>query len=69
VPGEHSSFKWIPVDAQGERSIYMFPNVTGKITPPQVAERFAPHIRQAKHFHTEASQLPLAPVEVAMRIA
>jgi sugar/nucleoside kinase (ribokinase family) len=69
VPGEHSSFTWIPVDAQGERCIYMFPNVTGKITPQQVKERFAPHIRQAKHFHTEASQLPLAPVEAAMRVA
>ncbi len=69
VKGEHSSFTWIPVDAQGERCIYMFPNVTGRITPGQVRERFAPHIRQAKHFHTEASQLPLAPVEEAMRIA
>ena len=69
VAGEHSSFTWIPVDAQGERCIYMFPNVTGRITPQQVREQFALHIRQAKHFHTEASQLPLAPVEEAMRIA
>jgi ribokinase len=67
--GEHSSFTWIPVDTQGERCIYMFPNITGKITPQHVRERFAPRIRQAKHFHTEASQLPLAPVEEAMRIA
>ena len=69
VAGEHSSFTWIPVDTQGERCIYMFPNITGKITPQHVRERFAPHIRQAKHFHTEASQLPLAPVEEAMRTA
>lgn len=69
VRGEHSSFTWIPVDVQGERCIYMFPNVTGKITAQQVAERFASQIRQARHFHTEASQLPLAPVEAAMRIA
>ncbi len=69
VKGEHSSFTWIPVDTQGERCIYMFPNITGKITPQHVRERFAPHIRRAKHFHTEASQLPLAPVEEAMRIA
>ncbi len=69
VKGAHSSLTWIPVDAQGERCIYMFPNVTGTITPQQVTERFAPHIRQAKHFHTEASQLPLAPVEQGMRIA
>ncbi len=69
VPGEQSSLTWIPVDAQGERCIYMFPNVTGRITPQQVRERFAAHIRASRHFHTEASQLPLAPVEEAMHIA
>ncbi|MDP9148149.1 MAG: carbohydrate kinase family protein, partial [Acidobacteriota bacterium] len=26
IPGEKSTFVWIPVDAQGERCIYMFPN-------------------------------------------
>jgi len=69
VKGEHSSLTWIPVDAAGERCIYMFPNVTGKITPYQVNHRFAPHIQKAKHFHTEASQLPLVPVREAMKVA
>lgn len=69
VPGESSSFTWIPVDAQGERCIYMFPNVTAKVTPNDIRTRFAPHIRHAKHFHTEASQLPLPPVLEAIRIA
>jgi len=69
VKGEHSSLTWIPVDAQGERCIYMFPNVTGKISVFQVRNRFAAHIQGAKHFHTEASQLPLAPVKEAMRVA
>jgi ribokinase len=69
VPGEASSFTWIPVDARGERSIYMFPNVTARVTPEQIRKRFAAHIRQARHFHTEASQLPLEPVLEAMRLA
>jgi sugar/nucleoside kinase (ribokinase family) len=69
VKGEHSTMTWIPVDAQGERSIYMFPNVNGKLSVDQVANRFAPHIRKAKHFHTEASQVPIAPVKEAMQIA
>jgi sugar/nucleoside kinase (ribokinase family) len=69
VKGEHSSFTWIPVDPNGERSIYMFPNVTAKITPRDIREKFSSQIRQAKHFHTEASQLPLPPVEEAMRVA
>jgi len=69
VKGEHSSLTWIPVDSAGERCIYMFPNITGKISVYQVANRFAPHIKKAKHFHTEASQLPIAPVKEAMRIA
>jgi sugar/nucleoside kinase (ribokinase family) len=69
VKGEHSSLTWIPVDDAGERCIYMFPNVTGKISVFQVLNRFAPHIRAAKHFHTEASQLPIAPVKESMRVA
>src|SRR5258707_13243783 len=69
IPGEKSTFTWIPVDSQGERCIYMFPNVNGKLSAEQVRTRFAGHIVKAKHFHTEASQLPLPPVREAMRIA
>ena len=69
VKGELSTMTWIPVDAQGERCIYMFPNINGKLSVHQVCSRFAPHIRRAKHFHTEASQLPIAPVKEAMQIA
>lgn len=69
VKGERSSMTWIPVDAEGERCIYMFPNVNGKLSPHQVRVRFAPHIQRAKHFHTEASQLPIAPVKEAIQVA
>jgi sugar/nucleoside kinase (ribokinase family) len=69
VKGQQSTFTWIPVDAQGERCIYMFPNINGKLSTEQVRNRFAPQIRTAKHFHTEASQLPLAPIEEGMRVA
>jgi sugar/nucleoside kinase (ribokinase family) len=69
VKGEQSTFTWIPVDAQGERCIYMFPNVNGKLSAEQVRGRFAGQIRSAKHFHTEASQLPLAPVKEGMQVA
>lgn len=69
VPGKLSSMTWIPVDARGERCIYMFPNITARVTPEQIRTLFAPYIRQARHLHTEASQLPLAPVLEAIRIA
>jgi len=69
IPGEKSTFTWIPVDAKGERCIYMFPNVNGKLSAEQVRTRFAGHIVKARHFHTEASQLSLAPVREGMRIA
>lgn len=69
VPGARSAMTWIPIDATGERSIYMFPNVTGTLTAAQVSSQFASFIRSARHFHTEASQLPLAPIAAAMRIA
>jgi sugar/nucleoside kinase (ribokinase family) len=69
VKGEQSTFVWIPVDAKGERCIYMFPNVNGKLTAEQVRSRFATHIAGAKHFHTEASQLALPPIREGMKIA
>lgn len=69
IKGEQSTFVWIPVDAQGERCIYMFPNVNGKLTAEQVRSRFAAHIAGAKHFHTEASQLALPPITEGMKIA
>ena len=50
IKGEQSTFTWIPVDAQGERCIYMFPNINGKLSVEQVRGRFAPNIKSAKHF-------------------
>src|SRR5215471_8705703 len=69
VPGAKSTFTWIPVDAKGERCIYMFPNVNGRLTAEQVRGRFAEKIRVARHFHTEASQLPLGPIRAGMEVA
>ncbi|HKS67165.1 MAG TPA: carbohydrate kinase family protein [Candidatus Acidoferrales bacterium] len=69
VKGEYSSMTWIPVDGRGDRCIYMFPNVNGRLSIQQVRSRFVPHIQKAKHFHTEASQLPIGPVREAMQIA
>ncbi len=69
VKGERSALTWIPVNPEGERCVYMFPNVTGKLSVFHVRNRFASHIRGAKHFHTEASQLPILPLKEAMRVA
>jgi fructokinase len=69
IRGERSALTWIPVNPGGERCIYMFPNVTGKLSVFHVKNRFAAHIRSAKHFHTEASQLPIVPLKEAMKIA
>ena len=69
IKGEQSTFVWIPVDHQGERCIYMFPNVNGKLSAEQVHRLFSSQITQARHFHTEASQLPLPPVKEGMQIA
>src|SRR3984957_7597186 len=69
VKGERSALTWIPVNPEGERCIYMFPNVTGKLSILHVRNRFGSHIKNAKHFHTEASQLPIGPLKEAMRLA
>src|SRR4030081_2153627 len=47
----------------------MFPNINGKLSAEQVRRLFTSHIAKARHFHTEASQLPLSPVKEGMQIA
>src|ERR1700724_12582 len=69
VKSEHSSLTWIPVDSAGERCIYMFPNVTGKISVFQVRNRLEAHIKSAKHFHTKEAPLHIAPVKEALPVA
>src|SRR5258708_33709825 len=69
IKGEQSTFTWIPVDAHGERCIYMFPNINGKLSVELVRSRFAPNIKSAKHFHTDASQLPLPPSQAGRQAA
>jgi fructokinase len=69
VRGERSALTWIPVNPGGERCIYMFPNVTGKLSVLHVKNRFSSNIKHAKHFHTEASQLPIAPLKEGMKVA
>lgn len=69
IRGERSAMTWIAVNPEGERSVVMFPNVTGKLSILHVRNRFASHIKSARHFHTETSQLPIAPLKEAMRMA
>src|ERR1700738_5708400 len=47
----------------------MFPKINGKLSAEEVRRLFSSHIKQARHFHTEASQLPLPPVIEGMQIA
>ena len=44
VEGEQSMFTWIQVNAQGERSITMFPNVLVKLTSDDVSHKHAGYI-------------------------
>ena len=69
VKGERSSVTWIPVNLAGDHCVYMFPNITNKLSVMQVRNRFASHIQRAKHFHSEASQINIAPIKEGMRIA
>src|SRR3984957_12256066 len=61
VRGELSSLTWIPVDDAGERCIYMFPNVTGKISDLQGPPPFRPANQARKPFPPQTAQVPLRP--------
>src|SRR5258707_14077935 len=61
IKGEQSTFTWIPVDAQGERCIYMFPNVNGKLSAAQGRTLFPSKIKNRQDFYHDASPVPLPP--------
>lgn len=69
LKARRSPVSWIAVGPDGERAIYMFPNVNATVTPGHVERHFAPALRRTVHFHTEASQMPLRSVIRAMQIA
>lgn len=62
IPDAMSSMTWIAVNDNGDRAIYMCSNITSKITAEVVREKYAQVIGNARLFHTELCQLPLAPV-------
>ena len=70
VKGEMSSLTWIPVDV-ARRALHLHVPQCHRENhrASRFDNRFAPHIKAAKHFHTEASQLPIVPVKEAMKVA
>lgn len=69
VEGAESSYTWLPVDDKGNRSIYMFSNITRTITPQEVREYFTEAIGEARAFHSEICQIPLDAVLEGLSIA
>ncbi len=69
VDGSASSFAEIFVDDSGERAIYVAPGATSELSPERVRSRHAALIGRAACFTTEVSQVPLAAVLEALRIA
>ncbi len=69
IGGSTSSVAEIFVDDLGQRAIYMAPGATTGTTPEHIYDEHASFIRRAKCMTTEISQLPLAAVAAALRVA
>ena len=69
LSGQQSPVSWIAVTPDGERGIYMHPNINLLITPEHVRQHYAPTIVRALHFHTEVAQMKLATVLEAVETA
>jgi arabinose-5-phosphate isomerase len=69
LDGSASSMAEIFVDDAGARAIYMAPGATAETTAEHVRRDHADSIRAASRLSTEVSQLPLAAVCEALRIA
>jgi sugar/nucleoside kinase (ribokinase family) len=62
VPGEQSTLSRIPVDANSDRSIYLFPASAASSRRLRSALDLPVTSLPRSTFHTEASQLPLTPM-------
>lgn len=69
ITDKHSMFTWITVDAQGDRSIIMFPNVLSEFTALDVVSKHAEYIRSSKVLQAEACVLPLSIMLAGLQIA
>ncbi len=69
IARKHSMFTWITVDAQGNRTIIMFPNVLAEFTAHDVVNKHADYIRGSKVLQAEACVLPLNIMLAGLKIA
>jgi ribokinase len=67
VKTKSTSFTWIIVDEEGDRTIIVFPNVGAELTVEDINER-CNYIKTAKIFHSEILQMPITPLLRAAEI-
>lgn len=60
VPGKHSAWTWIVVDAEGERTIVLFPNVLTEVDEAFIGAA-SNYIRSCRLLHVEGSEMRLKP--------
>ena len=68
VPGKHSAWTWIVVDAQGERTIVLFPNVLAEVDEAFIGSA-SNYIRSCHLLHIEGSEMRLKPFIKGAKIA
>lgn len=68
IAGKHTACTWIVVDAKGERSIVLFPNVLTEVDEAFI-ESAASYIKSCRLLHVEGSEMRLKPLIEAAKIA
>ena len=68
IPRKHTACTWIVVDAEGERSIVLFPNVLSEVNESFI-ESASSYIRSCRLLHVEGSEMRLKPFINAAKIA
>jgi sugar/nucleoside kinase (ribokinase family) len=68
IPDKHTACTWIVVDADGERSIVLFPNVLTEVNESFI-ESASSYIQSCRLLHVEGSEMRLKPFIDAAKIA
>lgn len=68
IPGKQTACTWIVVDAEGERSIVLFPNVLTEVNESFIKSASS-YIKSCRLLHIEGSEMHLKPFINAAKIA
>jgi sugar/nucleoside kinase (ribokinase family) len=67
--GKRTAYSWGLVTPEGDRTMFLFPNVLSDLMPEEVSARMIGCIDSSLHFHTDVATIPIKTTLQAIEVA